>query len=1353
MQSINRTLILAITLLVCSVHVSLASTVNREDFFFHHLEVENGLSQQTVLAIFQDSEQYMWFGTRNGLNRYDGYEFKKYRKDYDDPNSLDDNYIQNILQDTGRNIWVATSRSINRIDYRTEQLSRYCFKKDLDNEYVNIVFCTSDGRLLGFTTEGNYLFDRQKDSFRLLELSGEVIPRNVLYMMEDSQGNFYLSTKTQGVFVYDHQFKLLRRLYHDVQHGPMWPQGYMTYLFEERSDRVWMVFEGMKLYYYNPLQNKLEAMDKVKEVRKVIDWDEDNLLLGTFHGLVLLNKKTLEPENVDMKIGNQGGLSHYSVVSLCKDHDGNLWVGTYSGGVNYYNKHSYRFNYVGAHEFSGIMAMGAEDHQGTVWFATEGGGLLAYDTHQQTQKNYWVHGKENSSYNLNIIKYILLEGNDIYCSMHGAELYRFSIPDKRFDFICNYGSGDICTLFRDSEGRLWIPTNTKHGLVVMDGDRQIDKLNLSLQYYELGVIVSMLEIDKKVFLFGTRTYGLFIYDENTGVFTRLWGKDWGLDAETYIEVTSMFKDKAGDIWVATNGAGLFQFDGNMKLRKRYAKAEGLLDERVYGIVGHKEDIWVMTSREFYCLRAKEGKLRRFYSIDGFMPAEFTVNGFFQGRDGKLYLPGTRGFLVIDPEVLTENEVSPPVVLTELKIDNASIFPGGKNSPLTARLNLQHKIILKYDQTNLSLGYTALNYLYPQQNQYAFRMLGLDDKWNYVGNRREAFYSNLKPGTYTFQVKASNNDGVWNEEGTELEIVVLAPLWGRWWAWLGYVLLVAYIASVIVRTRHRKHELERSLHLKQLEQEKLRELAEERTRFFTYVTHEFRTPLTLIINPLNDLLQKYVHVAGVKESLLLVRRNAERLMALVNSLMDIEKQQAGKAELTPVSFDFGLFVREMGVSFGSIAGNRKIQFETLVTPEYIPAFYDKEKLEPVFFNILSNAFKFTPEGGHITLRVELSGPDKVLQIPECKRLQQDAEQWLYIRVADDGIGIPEDKVNKVFEPFYQGENDVHGQILGSGVGLSIAKSVIEQHQGIIFVRRLQRGTEMCILLPYCPASEKEMQESWLIQEEEKRENYRVAVQEKEAEGMVPDYKILLVEDNLEALSYLKQQLRQEYLVLTAANGREAWEMISQELPDMVVSDVMMPEMDGIELCRKIKEDFRYSHIPVILLTAKSMQPQIEEGFEAGADDYIPKPFSISLLKIRTRNLFANREQMKRAFAKKLSLDDLGFEVDKADKKFMERYVEIVRNNFRNPNLEAETIYNEMGMSRANFYKKLKSITDLSSTEMIRNIRLESAAQLLKETKLTVSEIAVQVGFSSNSYFGSCFKTMYGMSPKEYQNNTN
>ena len=1318
---------------------------NNRHFFFTHLQLEDGLSRQSVLTIFQDTEQYIWIGTNDGLDRYDGYGYRRYSKEYEDPYYLDDDYIQKILQDSAGNVWVATGWSVNCIDRLTDCMAHYRFVEE-KREYIGMMHYTSDKRLLVFTENYLYLYDSRRDTFCLQKIDGEM-PRDVLSVAEDGDGNFYLGTNSQGFFIYDRDFRFIGNLHAGGSgYSGQLPQGSIDEVWVENSDKIWMIANHRELLLYRPLRNEIVAVGGLYWVSKFIDWDERYLMAGGAYGLFLVDKNTLEVYPLDVRAGEYGGLSHAYVTGLCKDRNGDLWVGTFYGGVNYFNRYNLRFDFVKSIEAAGIIDEGVEDANGVVWFGMEGGGLLAYDTKARTQRNYWIEGKPMSYCE---VKSVIRQGTDIYLSLNGARVYRFSIPEKRFHLVADYGIGDISALYKDSAGRLWIPTNSDAGLVVLDENGQaIDSLNLCNRYPRLKFIVSVLEIGKNVFLFGTRFSGVHLYNGNTGECNVQSLKKWGLSQDIYLQITSMLQDGKGDIWVATKRRGLFRLDSGMQLKEHYTQADGL-PARIYGIAEHKGDIWLMNSKEFYRFDVRQRKVKRYPSIEELTMAETSVNALFKGSDNRLFLPGTRGFLVVDPDVLTENAVVPPVLLTDLKINNRIVVPGEKDSPLSKKLNLQGKLILRHDQTNISIGYLALNYLYPQQNRYAYRMLGLEDEWNEAGGRREAIYNSLRPGTYTFQVKGSNNEGVWNEKGAELQIIILPPLWDRWWAWLGYLVVVSGIVYTVVRSRYQKFELERSLHLKELEQEKTKELAEEKKRFFTYAAHEFRTPLTLIINPLNDVLLHHALSAGVREALSLVRRSAERMLSLVNSLMDIEREEAGNQQVNPVALDLGAFVRETAIPFASVADSRKIGFDIEVVPEYLPAWYDKEQLESIISNLLSNAFKFTPEGGHICLSLHLVEPEEARKAAEGRTLAADVVRWLYLRVKDDGIGIPKEKIDRIFEPFYRGEEDLHGQIAGTGVGLSLIRSVITRQQGIIFARLPEQGTEMCVLLPYRAATEEQMQQS--VRHNERPDGPEPESESREIPWRVSELKILLVEDNSDALAYLEKQLMGDYVIFTAANGMEAWSIVEREVPDMVISDVMMPVMDGIALCTRLKEDFRFSHIPVILLTAKAMQSQVEEGLKAGADDYIVKPFSVMLLKVRIRNLFSNREQMKKTYAKKYSLDNLGFEIDKANKTFMERYVEIVRNNFRNADFDADAIYAQMGMSRANFYKKLKSITDMSSNEIIRNIRLESAALLLKETKLSISEVAVQVGFSSVSYFGSCFKARYGMSPREFQNN--
>ena len=1324
---------------------SLRGQESDNPFFFTSLNIENGLSQQTVNAIYQDTDGYLWFATRNGLNRYDGYEFKVYRKNYRDTHSLCGNEIQSITQDSAKDLWIGTIEGINRIDYKTGEIFRYLLPGDNN---IEAMFHSSRDELFFFTSTQAWHYDRINDTIRPFRFGHLPEKAYVRAVTEDLQHRLYLGT-AQGVFIYDRNREFLEHLPCNAQAEISLPGDYVSFMTVDDTGQVWIVSSYNRVSCWNPMTRRLDTVEGLHNVRQLIDYDDSTMLVGTFYGLAFLHKHNLHPTRIPMKIGEKGALTHYSVLSLYKDRQDNLWVGTYSGGVNYDSKYSYRLNYVPSLRFTGLIGAGTEDKNGNLWFATEGSGLLFYDPSTQKQQLYPIY-EGNRDYFRNIVKSILRDGDDILCATHNGQVFRFSTARKTYELLYDFKRNDIHTLYRDSKDRLWIPTNTQAGLVVMDKGRKTETLNIKKQYPHLSPISVITEIHEGQFLIGTQQDGLVFIDENKSETRLLCGDAFGFSPEDNIWVTGIARDSGGDIWVSTNGAGLFCFDPALKLKKNYNKENGLSNECIYNLIDQDELLWLISSREIFRLNKNSGRLNAFYSKTGLIPQEFTPYAAYCSSNGIFYLPASDGFLVFNPLKLYDNHIAPPVLLTSLSIDNQEQIPG-KSPLLKHKLQLQKKLVLPYNRTNLNIGYTALNFLYSEQTDYAYRLEGVDVSWNEVGNRRNAFYSNLKPGEYKFRVIASNNQGVWNKEGATLDIIVLPPLWFRWWAICGYCFVVLFVIYKIVMARHRKHELEASLLREQLEQKKLEEIDQERLRFFTQVTHEFRTPLTLIINPLDDLIHRYFHIAGLKEALQPIRKNADRLLSLVNSLMDIQKQNTGQENLKYIPFDFMIFLREMKGSFEPLAAQRNINLQLQLEHEILPVRYDREKLERLFFNLLSNACKFTPSGGSVTLSYRLLSPSEAesLGLP-VNRTTEEAE-WLIIQVKDTGIGISEEQMRHIFDPFWHSDDDLHGEIAGSGLGLSITKLIAEQHGGSIQVKKNEpTGTCMSVFLPYRPVPSSE----FCLPGPQETERTEVAFSET-PETLIAErkrYKILLVEDNQDILSYLTRNLAASYHILTATHGEEALTVVREEVPDMIVSDVMMPVMDGLELCRRLKNDPQFCYIPVILLTARSMGMQIEEGFDAGADDYIVKPFSLSLLQSRIRNLFSNREQLKEIFSKKLSLETLGIAVNSTDETFVQRYIQIVRNNFTNPKLDVDFICQEMGMSRANFYKKLRSVTELSPMDMIRNIRLESAAQLLRESQLTISEITARVGFNSNSYFSTCFKALYGVTPRNYQANS-
>ncbi len=862
------------------------------------------------------------------------------------------------------------------------------------------------------------------------------------------------------------------------------------------------------------------------------------------------------------------------------------------------------------------------------------------------------------------------------------------------------------------------------------------------------------ELEPDVFLFGAISDSVFVYDMNKETTTDLTTLLQNGDKRKRLgSISGALKDDNQFIWIATTKGGLFRLDSNLNLIQNYQKENGLSESYINSLsIDKNGDIWVVTGKELYKLNRPENKFELVKPVDSPTQEYSLYANNCVSNDGTLYFPGNQGILAINPQKVITNPNRPPVYVTSLLINSQEDPEGLPTYQELLPLQYNNNITLKASQGNITIRYSALNFIHSEDNSYAYMMEGADHNWHNIGNRREAYYSNLSPGKYTFRVKAANNDGVWNPEEAVLHITVNPPFYKTWWAYSLYLCILSLIITLIIRWQHRKHEREREEKYRQLEQERMNELHEERMRMFTNFSHELRTPLTLIINPLNDLLQRVTFSPEVKEALQMIKKNTGRMLLLVNNLMDIQKYEAGKSILQKTRFNFSAFIQEMYHSFESVAHNRNIQF-TLKNelPEPYFTCYDEAEIEKVFFNLLSNAFKFTPANGNVTLRIKRISQGQCETLPMFPEQQSSTliePSYLLIEIVDTGKGFNKKEAEKIFEPFYRAEEDIHKQVAGTGIGLSLTRSIVLQHQGCIWTDSTEeKGTNFQILLPDTEMQDiKKEEETINSHPSEISKKVALLVEETEARNKQT---VLLVDDNQEVLLYLEQQLQPDYTVMKAINGKDALEQLESTFPNIVISDVMMPEMNGLELCKRIKESQNFCHIPVILLTAKSMVSQVEEGLEAGADDYIVKPFQVSLLKARVRNLLSLREKMKSIYGESLTLRNLGVEEPDEDNDFLTQYIDIVKANISNQELDVSVIYQALGMSRANFYRKVKAVTGLSPIELIKNIRLEAGAKLLKESNMNVSEIAQHIGFSSRSYFARSFKAVYGMSPTEYQ----
>lgn len=1328
-------------------------------------DLNEGISQLSVMDIYQDSKGYLWFATKNGLNRFNGKEYVIYRREDGNEQSLSGNSIASVTEDQDGYLWVGTNNGLNRIDLNTDRIKRYnSGANGLTQSSITKVYSDAAGYLWVGTWGGLYRFNREEDRFERILLDNNLEDISVSALFEDSAGRYWIGTRDKGVYLCDNQMNIISHFTRESKNMPL-NNNNITSIYEDTQKQIWI---GSKygLNKVNLRENEVLSFTSENSklsnntVRCLVEW-EGKLLVGTFDGIFALDPESGQIIKVAGYDDINHSLSHYSVYAFCVDHDYTLWVGTFAGGINYLNKFTNRFVLHRPEDElnirTGIYGAITYESPSDLWIATEGYGLLNYNYQTNTSHYYLIDPSAHFAFNTNIIKSVFYEDGYVWCGTTKGEIYKFNIRTKTFSLYHKYPvEYSIYSIIRDRKGNLWVGgASTEFGLTCFVNDRLVTTFtnNVDEPFY-LSNVRCILEEEDGVLLLGSTADGLLCFDTNKKQLTKYSNE---ATVESYRipnnYISAIVRTKSGEIWVSTYGGGIFQFDKTEHVKRVMTAGDGLLDNNICSLVESSDrKLWMSTVNGLIMFDPVGGEVRNYHRHNGIDIREFTLHSGIALPDGNLCFAGSNGFVTFQVAAMDKNENIPSVVLEQLSVNNRPIEVGDESGILDKVLDSMDTIRLLYNENNFSITYQALNYIYSTQNQYAYKLEGYDADWNYVGGRNSAFYTNLSPGKYVFHVKGSNNDGVWNEQGRSLTIIVQPPLWRTWYAYLFYVIALAVISYVILHYVNIKRNLEAGLKLKQLEKQKQEEFHEAKIRLFTNFSHELRTPLMLIITPFEELVKRVDIPAELHDKLSIIYKNARKLLLLVNQLMDLHKNQAGSLELKVSEGDVCEYIKEIYYAFNQIALTNEVKFSLNCTPKTINAWFDKSLLEKVVFNLLSNAFKYTPSGESVTIEVSETSWSG-LDAKQTDGLYKDENaNYLVLRVKDSGKGIEEGEVDKIFTPFYQIPETSGINLSGTGIGLSLVYTIVQLHRGVIYVDNTERsGACFVVILPISRSAFSEDQieniEFDKISEVTNTDDISASLPAPEkVEG--PKYKILLVEDDKDVRSYLKKSLEAEYTVIEAADGVRAYEKVVQDFPDLVLSDIMMPKRDGLELCTLIKNDIRVGHIPVILMTARSMVVHIKEGFQAGADDYIVKPFNMDVLQTRIRSLLASREQLKKLYGKRFSPDVMGIEVKSADERFSQKLFDVIEKNISNEKLDVELLCTEIGISRANLYRKLKSITELSPMELIRNKRLEMAAKLLKESEMNVSEIASHLGFNSHSYFSNSFKTFYGCTPTEF-----
>lgn len=1327
-------------------------------YHFSNLSVKDGLSQLHVTCIYQDKLGYMWFGTRNGLNKFNGNSFEIFWNHADDEQSISSNTIACIIEDAEGNLWVGTESGLNKLDKKRKGFKRYYLANEADsvNNKILSLHIDADGVLWVGTLSGLFIYEPESDSLKSVYIR-ELTDNSVSAILE-KDNHLYLASSKNGLLIYDRQKKRIVRSYQTNSKTLPVISNYIKDIYIDKKDNIWLgtykdgvcvikhdLSEVVQYNTSNGLSNN--------SIRCIKESPSGEMWVGTFDGLNIINPVTSRITSY-----KSGALSHHSVYSILFDRMQTIWIGTYAGGADYYNPYGHLFDFYnpGAVLNDNIGILGPSiEYDGTLYICSEGGGLISFDLKQHTFRQYTLP-QNNDNPTRSIFKTIYLDGNRILCGTSQGEVYEFNLHSHQFSLF--YQTTDrrpIYHISKSHSGQFIIGAiSMAEGLAFIsnDGQRSVQSGFPVKGKGEVHFshVICVCEVDNDVYLIGTKSDGLFCYDKINHTLIS-YNQTNGFAAKS---ISSILKDRSGRIWISSIDGGLSELVLSTGKFTTYNEKNGLLNNQVCKVVeGNDNSLWLTTLNGISNLDLRTRNIINYSQESGIQVQEFSPCAGIRLSDNRIFFAGNNGFTLFNPNDIITNPNVPPVILDKLYINNNLVQPDDENGILKENISTQKKIVLKYNQTNIMIEYAALNYIFNNKNEYAYKLEGFDSEWNEVGNRRIAYYTNIPAGTYHFTVKGSNNDGIWNEEGATLEIIVLPPLWKTWWAYLIYFAVIIALIAFIIRYFTEKKRLQNNIRLKQMEAEVHEEYYQERNRLFTNFSHELRTPLTLIIAPLEEFVRRTDLVDDVHYKSKLMLRNAQRLLRIVNNLMDLQKNESGTMKLQVSENDIIKFTHEAVASFQDLALYRNIHLKFHHSSDRQLLWFDWNLLEKVYFNFLSNAFKNVPDGGSVSVELNVKALSELAFFIPAKlnKYKNEKIQYLTLSIQDNGVGIAPNELEKIFRPFYQVAQNEHSKS-GTGIGLSLSKAIIEMHHGTVWAENApESGAVFKFVIPI----DKNLFSAEEITESTDNETVLLNVElpdnAYEADNSSKKQStILVVEDNRDLNNYICSCLADKYNVIGVTNGEDALAKAVYLLPNLIITDLMMPKMNGIELIQQLKKDMNTSHIPIIMVTAKTGTDDIREGYAAGADEYITKPFDASILKVRVDNLIQNREKLKELYSKNFSLESLGVDVTSVDEKFMQKLYATLQQNIANSDLNLDAFCKELGLSKSNLYRKIKQITGYSPNEFIRNFRLETAAKMLKETDMTITEVYCAVGYNSLAYFSNCFKALYGMSPTEFKN---
>jgi len=1310
-----------------------------------YLGIENGLSNNAVTSIFQDHYGFMWFGTYDGLNRYNGYEFKVFRNQLNDPSSLIHNRIVAITEDADNRIWIGTKMGLSIYDPVKAIFAGLNYQTGKGTEIKKIDFTIND-------------------------------------LDTDNRGNVYIATAGKGLLFYKKGGKYATQLNVKAQEGEA-GNTHIQSIKIDKQQRLWAFIQGWGLYLLDQKSNNLQLINNSVTMGNVLETDNrGSLWLGTDNGLYgyNINQNTfvyhtavgkgltggakvvgltmdktnklwiatdgsgvgvLSPETNKVCFlhygEGKGQLKSSAVYAIFEDKDARKWIGTLRGGLNIVDPHKLKFETI-AHDplnsnslINNFVLSFCETQEGNLWIGTDGGGLSFWDKKKNKYRNY-KHDASNKTSLVNDNVTNILEDSDhrIWISTYGGGICRYNPKTddfERFDCyngIYKYLNNNVWLLFQDSRHNLF--AGTVDGAVYY-----LNRVTNKFEVYDNSLmnVISLAE-DSKGNLWAGTFAGLIKVDPIR--------KKHQLFKTDY-PVRAIHEDRNKQLWVGTEGGGFSLFNPVAKKFKSYTTLNGLSSNSVLNILEDKNGLlWLSTFNGITRFNPLNKKGKSYYEADGLQSNQFNYNAALLSATGELLFGGIKGLTVFHPDSLIGTNSMPKLLLNGIKINNKA-YEEEDTSNKNAVYDLS-EIVLPYDKTMLSIDFLALDYAAKENINYAYYLEGWDGDWNYVGKSRVANYSRLKEGSYILRIKSTNADGVWNTVEKTISIVVLPPWFRTWWAYLIYVLAGSGMIYAYLHYKSRQAALLYEVKITHYKAEKEKEMQEKKLSFFTNVSHEFRSPLTLIVNPIKDFIEGKEKLTDASQ-LNIVYRNAKRLLSLVDQLLLFTRTESMEDELNIAELNFASLCKEVFLCFVHQAKSKQISYELECDQEAISIFGDREKIEIMLFNLISNALKFAPKDGYVKVSVKEQG------------------QEVRVKISNNGPPIPTEAGAKLFNKFYQVKKEDSALKSGFGVGLYLVKNFAERHHADIsyesnpaetsFTVSLKKGKEHFSGLAISKDAE---QSSYLFSEllADAGPDRFVSFNAPAEELALVSHKqaILLIDDNKEIRDYLKLLLMDTFRLYEAENAAIGLALLKDNLPDLIICDVMMPGMDGVAFCGQIKKDKSLSHIPVILLTGTGSADIKMRGFAEGADDYITKPFENEMLITRVNGILKRQQDLQQYFFNRITLKQDQLKISSLHKEFLDRCIVIVEQRLMDHEFNISILAAELGMSHSSLYKQVKFISGQSISAFIRFIRLRKAAELFIRTNHNVNEVAFEVGFSDVKYFREQFNKLFGYKPSEY-----